>query len=308
MAMVMSILDRLPPVRGKIEAGVILAPYTWFRVGGPAEALFQPADEEDLAEFLKACPADIPVMAVGVGSNLIVRDGGVAGVIIRLTPRGFGQVTTDGVRITAGAACLDAVVAKKAAEAGIAGLEFYRGVPGTIGGALRMNAGCYESETKDVLIECVAYSRAGERIVLSNADMGFTYRHTIAADGLIFVSATFEGTTGDPAEILARMDAITAKREASQPIRDKTGGSTFKNPDQVQSGGRKSWQVIDDAGLRGHTIGGAQMSEKHCNFMINIGDATAADLEALGDHVIATVKATQNVDLQWEIKRVGNIA
>jgi UDP-N-acetylmuramate dehydrogenase len=244
-------------------------------------------------------------MAVGVGSNLIVRDGGVAGVVIRLTPRGFGQVSTDGGRITAGAACLDAVVAKKAAEAGIAGLEFYRGVPGTIGGALRMNAGCYDSETKDVLIECVAYNRSGERIVLSNADMGFTYRHTKAAHDLIFTSATFEGTHGDPAEILARMDAITARREASQPIRDKTGGSTFKNPDQVQSGGRKSWQVIDDAGLRGHTIGGAQMSEKHCNFMINIGNATAADLEALGDHVIATVKATQGVDLHWEIKRVG---
>jgi UDP-N-acetylmuramate dehydrogenase len=301
----MSILDRLPPVRGKIEAGVILAPYTWFRVGGPAEALFQPADEEDLADFLKACPADIPVMAVGVGSNLIVRDGGIGGVVIRLTPRGFGQATCDGVRITAGAACLDAVVARKAAEAGIAGLEFYRGVPGTIGGALRMNAGCYDSETKDVLVECVAYNRAGDRIVLSNADMGFTYRHTVAAEDLIFVAATFEGTKGDPAEILARMDAITARREASQPIRDKTGGSTFKNPDQVQSAGRKSWQVIDDAGLRGHTIGGAQMSEKHCNFMINIGNATAADLEALGDHVISTVKATQGVDLHWEIKRVG---
>ncbi len=301
----MSILDRLPPVRGKIEADVVLAPYTWFRVGGPAQALFQPADEADLADFLKACPSDIPVMAVGVGSNLIVRDGGIEGVIIRLTPRGFGQVTTDGVRVVAGAACLDAVVAKRAAEAGIAGLEFYRGVPGTIGGALRMNAGCYDSETKDVLIECVAYNRAGERIVLSNADMGFTYRHTIAANDLIFVSATFEGTPGDPAEILTRMDAITAQREASQPIRDKTGGSTFKNPNQEQSNCRKSWQVIHDAGLRGYTIGGAQMSEKHCNFMINIGTATAADLEALGDHVIATVKATQGVDLHWEIKRVG---
>jgi UDP-N-acetylmuramate dehydrogenase len=301
----MTIIDRLPPVRGKIEPGVGLAPFTWFRVGGPAEALFQPADEDDLVAFLKACPADIPILAVGVGSNLIVRDGGVAGVVIRLTPRGFGQVETDGVRVTAGAACLDAMVAKKSAEAGIAGLEFYRGVPGTIGGALRMNAGCYDTETKDVLLSCVAYNRRGERIVLSNADMGFTYRHTIADDDLIFVSATFQGTQDDPAEILARMDAITARREASQPIRDKTGGSTFKNPDQVQSGGRKSWQVIDDAGLRGHTIGGAQMSEKHCNFMINIGDATAADLEALGDHVIATVKATQGVDLHWEIKRVG---
>jgi UDP-N-acetylmuramate dehydrogenase len=301
----MSLLDRLPPVRGKIDADVVLAPYTWFRVGGPAQALFQPADEADLADFLKACPSDIPVMVVGVGSNLIVRDGGIGGVVVRLTPRGFGQITTDGLRINAGAACLDAAVAKKAAEAGIAGLEFYRGVPGTIGGALRMNAGCYDSETKDVLVECVAYNRAGERIVLSNADMGFTYRHTLAADDLIFVSATFEGTPGEPAEILARMEAITARREASQPIRDKTGGSTFKNPDPIQSGGRKSWQVIDQSGLRGYTIGGAQMSEKHCNFMINTGTATAADLEALGDHVIATVKEKQGVDLHWEIKRIG---
>ena len=303
----MSILDRLPPVRGKIEASVVLAPFTWFRVGGPAEALFQPADEDDLAAFLKACTADIPVMTMGVGSNLIVRDGGVGGVVIRLTPRSFGQVTTQGARVTAGAACLDSVVARKAAEAGIAGLEFFRGVPGTIGGALRMNAGCYESETKDVLISCVAYNRAGERIVLSNADMGFTYRHTQAADDLIFVSATFEGSRGDPAEIIARMDGITSRREASQPIREKTGGSTFKNPDQVQSGGRKSWQVIDDAGLRGHIMGGAQISEKHCNFMINTGSATANDLEALGDHAIATVKATQGVDLHWEIKRVGTL-
>lgn len=301
----MTILNRLPPVRGKIETDVTLAPFTWFRVGGPAKALFQPADEQDLADFLKACPADIPVMAVGVGSNLIVRDGGVPGVVVRLSPKGFGQVVVDGLRLTAGAACLDAMVAKKAADAGIAGLEFYRGVPGTIGGALRMNAGCYDSETKDVLVECVAYDRAGNRHVLTVADMGFTYRHTTAQQDLIFVSATFEGTPDDPAAITARMDAITARREASQPIRDKTGGSTFKNPDAVQSGGRKSWQVIDAAGLRGARVGGAQMSEKHCNFMINTGDATAADLEALGDHVIATVKAKEGVDLHWEIKRVG---
>ena len=301
----MTLFERLPAVRGKIDMNIVLAPYTWFRVGGPAEILFQPADEADLASFLKACPADIPVMAIGVGSNLIVRDGGVQGVIIRLSPRGFGHISTNGLRVTAGAACLDSAVAKKAAQAGIAGLEFYRGVPGTIGGALRMNAGCYDSETKDILVDCVAYTRAGERIVISNADMGFTYRHTQAADDLTFVSATFEGSLGDPAEIMARMDAITSRREASQPIREKTGGSTFKNPDKVQSGGRKSWQVIDDAGLRGHTIGGAQISEKHCNFMINTGSATAADLEALGDHAITTVKATQGVDLHWEIKRVG---
>jgi UDP-N-acetylmuramate dehydrogenase len=301
----MNLLDRLPPVRGKLEASVTLAPFTWFRVGGPAEVLFQPADEADLAEFLRLCPADIPILAVGVGSNLIVRDGGVPGVVIRLSPRGFGQISTDVLQVTAGAACLDASVAKKAAEAGIAGLEFYRGVPGTIGGALRMNAGCYESETKDVLVSCVAYDRAGQRHEFSCADMGFTYRHTTAPADLIFVSATFQGTADDPAEILARMDAITQKREQSQPIRDKTGGSTFKNPDPVQSGGRKSWQVIDAAGLRGYQIGGAQMSEKHCNFMINTGTATAKDLEALGEHVIQQVKATQGVDLHWEIKRIG---
>jgi UDP-N-acetylmuramate dehydrogenase len=301
----MTLLDRLPPVRGKLEASVTLAPFTWFRVGGPAEVLFQPADEADLADFLRLCPADIPILAVGVGSNLIVRDGGVPGVVIRLSPRGFGQISTDGLQVTAGAVCLDASVAKKAAEAGIAGLEFYRGVPGTIGGALRMNAGCYESETKDVLVSCVAYDRAGQRHEFSCADMGFTYRHTTAPADLIFVSATFQGTADDPAEILARMDAITQKREQSQPIRDKTGGSTFKNPDPVQSGGRKSWQVIDAAGLRGYQIGGAQMSEKHCNFMINTGTATAKDLEALGEHVIQQVKATQGVDLHWEIKRIG---
>lgn len=301
----MNLLDRLPPVRGKLEASVILAPFTWFRVGGSAEVLFQPADEADLADFLRGCPADIPILAVGVGSNLIVRDGGVPGVVIRLSPRGFGQISTDGVKVTAGAACLDASVAKKAAEAGTAGLEFYRGVPGTIGGALRMNAGCYESETKDVLVSCVAYDRAGQRHELSCADMGFTYRHTTAPMDLIFVSATFQGTADEPEAIFARMDAITQKREQSQPIRDKTGGSTFKNPDPVQSGGRKSWQVIDAAGLRGYQIGGAQMSEKHCNFMINTGTATARDLEALGEHVIQQVKTTQGVDLHWEIKRIG---
>ena len=299
------LLARLPPVRGRLETAVTLAPFTWFRVGGAADVLYQPADEDDLAAFLAGCPADVPVTVIGVGSNLIVRDGGVPGVVIRLTPRGFGAVTAEGTRITAGAAVLDAVVARKAAEAGIAGLEFYRGVPGTIGGALRMNAGCYGTETCDVLVEAVALDRAGRRHVLSRADMGFSYRRSTVPDDWIFISATFEGTADDPAAITARMDEITARREASQPIRDRTGGSTFKNPDPVQSGGRKSWEVIDAAGLRGATIGGAQMSEKHCNFMINTGTATAADLEALGDHVIATVRDTQGVDLHWEIKRIG---
>lgn len=301
----MSLIQKLPAVRGKIEANVTLAPFTWFRVGGAAEVLFQPADEDDLAAFLRDTPKDIPIQIIGVGSNLIVRDGGIDGVVIRLTPKGFGQISAQGLKITAGAMVLDAILAKKAAEAGIAGLEFYRGVPGTIGGALRMNAGCYDVETKDVLVECVALDRDGNRHVFSNADMGFAYRKCGLPDDLIFISATFEGTKGEPAEILARMDAITQRREASQPIREKTGGSTFKNPDQVQSNGRKSWQVIHDAGLRGYTMGGAQMSEKHCNFMINTGTATAADLENLGDFVIAEVKSTQNVDLHWEIKRLG---
>jgi UDP-N-acetylmuramate dehydrogenase len=299
------LLERLPPVRGKLEAGVVLAPFTWFRVGGAAEVLFQPADEADLAAFLAACPADVPVQVVGVGSNLIVRDGGVPGVVIRLSPRGFGSVVAEGLRITACAAALDAAVARKAADAGIAGLEFYRGVPGTIGGALRMNAGCYDAETRDILVEAVALDRQGRRHLLSNADMGFSYRHSTVPADWIFVSATFEGRADDPAAILGRMEAITARREASQPIRERTGGSTFKNPDPVQSGGRKSWQVIDAAGLRGARVGGAQMSEKHCNFMINTGTASAADLEALGDHVIATVKAREGVDLHWEIKRIG---
>jgi UDP-N-acetylmuramate dehydrogenase len=301
----MSLVSKLPVVRGKIEADVALAPYTWFRVGGKAQVLFQPEDEDDLAAFLRATPIDIPVQIIGVGSNLIIRDGGIDGVVIRLTPKGFGNVTVDGPKITAGAMVLDAILAKKAAEAGISGLEFYRGVPGTIGGALRMNAGCYDVETKDVLVECSAYDRQGQRHVFSNADMGYSYRHCSLPDDLIFVSATFQGTSGEPSEILARMNAITERREASQPIREKTGGSTFKNPDQAQSNGRKSWQVIDDAGLRGYSIGGAQMSEKHCNFMINTGTATANDLENLGNHVIKEVKRTQNVDLHWEIKRIG---
>ena len=308
----MSIINRIPPealaaVRGKIEQNISLAPFTWFRVGGPAELLFQPADIKDLADFLKALPKDIPVTVIGVGSNLIVRDGGVKGVVIRLTPRGFGAISTEGTRITAGTMALDSMVAKRAAEAGIAGLEFYRGVPGTIGGALRMNAGCYEKETKDVLVECQAVNRDGEIINYKNAEMGYTYRHCGLPEDLIFVSATYEGTAGNPDEIKAQMNAITERRENSQPIREKTGGSTFKNPDQKQSAGRKSWQVIDAAGLRGMKVGGAQMSEKHCNFMINTGDATAKDLEALGDKVIKTVKEKEGVDLNWEIKRIGDV-
>lgn len=302
------LMSRLPPVRGKLIPAQPLAPLTWFRVGGPADVLFQPADEADLAAFLATLPADVPVTAIGVGSNLIVRDGGVAGVVVRLGGKAFSFVETDGVRVRAGAAALDSAVARRAADAGIAGLEFYRGVPGTIGGALRMNAGCYGAETKDVLIKAVALDRQGRRVVLSNADMGFTYRHTEAPEDLIFIEATFEGAPDDPAAILARMDEITARREASQPIREKTGGSTFANPDPAQSGGLKSWQLVDAVRGRGLQIGGARMSDLHCNFMLNTGDATAADLEALGEEIRARVNAAHGVSLRWEIKRIGRAA
>ncbi len=305
----MRLEGRLPAIRGKVEYGAPLAPYTWFRVGGPADALVQPADEEDLAAFLAGCPDDVPVTVLGVGSNVIIRDDGVEGVVIRLAPRGFGQVDAlPGQQVRAGAAALDAAVARKAADAGIAGLEFFRGVPGTIGGALRMNAGCYGAETKDVLLEAAAYDRAGRRHTLSNADFGFRYRHTQAPPDLIFTSGLFQGRPDDPDAIRARMDAITAKREASQPIREKTGGSTFKNPDPALSGGRSSWQCVDAAGLRGHRRGGAQMSDLHANFMINTGEATAADLEGLGEEVIALVRERLGVTLEWEIKRIGRPA
>ena len=278
------LIDRLPSVRGKISANVPLAPYTWLRVGGPAEVLFIPKDEADLAHFLSSTPNEIPVTILGVASNTLVRDGGVNGVVIRLGPS-FAKVTTDDVSVTAGAAALDNKVAKEAAKAGIAGLEFYAGIPGTIGGALRMNAGCYGSETKDILAEVIALDRSGRRQVMPLEEMGYSYRHSSAPDELIFVEAVFKGSKDKPAEIQTRMDDITARREESQPIREKTGGSTFKNPDQTQSGGRGAWQVIDAAGGRGFKVGGAQMSEKHCNFMINTGAASAADLELSLIHI-----------------------
>lgn len=297
----MSLLDRLPEVRGLLKADVSLAPYTWLRVGGAADALFMPKDEADLALFLSSIDPDIPVTILGVASNTLVRDGGIQGVVIRLGPA-FGTIETDGLILTAGAAALDARVAKAAADAGIAGLEFYAGVPGTIGGALRMNAGCYGSETQDVLKELVAIDRRGRRIVMSIEDMGYSYRHSTAPDDLIFVSATFVGKPDAPDAIRARMDAITTRREESQPIRSKTGGSTFKNPD-----GQSAWKVIDAAGMRGHRVGGAQMSEQHCNFMINADNATAADLEGLGEAVRAKVLATQGISLDWEVRRIGRV-
>ncbi len=296
----------LPPVRGQLLKGESLAPFTWFRVGGPADVLFLPADADDLAAFLAALPAATPVLPIGVGSNMIVRDGGVEGVVIRLAGRQFAQIEPlDGARIRAGAGALDAMLAKAAAKAGIAGLEFYAGIPGTIGGALTMNAGCYGRETTDVLVEATALDRSGRRVTLTHADFGFTYRHNALPEGLIFLDATFQGSPDDPAAITERMNEITAKREASQPIREKTGGSTFKNP--VDASGQKlsAWKLNDEAGMRGYRRGGAQVSEKHANFLINTGEATAADIEGLGEDVRAAVKKKHGIALEWEIKRIG---
>ena len=298
-----ALLQRLPPSRGRLEANAPLADLTWFRVGGAAEVLFMPADEADLAAFLKAAPAGIPVMVIGVGSNLLVRDGGVAGVVIRLG-RGFADVTADaGQRIRAGAAALDVRVARYAQEKSIDALTFLRGIPGTIGGALRMNAGAYGGETKDVLVEARAVDRTGNIHVLSNAEMNYTYRQSGAPEDLVFTQALLQGRVGDQQAIAAAMDKITQSREATQPVKSRTGGSTFKNPP-----GNKSWQLIDKAGLRGFAVGPAKVSELHCNFLINEGGATAAQIEELGEIIRARVKANSGVDLDWEIKRVGRMA
>ncbi|MEO0400550.1 MAG: UDP-N-acetylmuramate dehydrogenase [Pseudomonadota bacterium] len=294
----------LPSVHGRYVAAADMSALTWFRVGGPADVLFAPADEDDLSAFLKATPRDIPIYPVGVGSNLLVRDGGVRGVVIRLG-KPFANIAIDGLNVTAGAAALDAQVARAAAKAGVAGLEFYRGVPGTIGGALRMNAGAYGTETKDILQSAVAYDRAGVRHELTAEDMGFAYRHSSAPADFIFTEARFRGTPGEPAAIEARMAEIMAAREESQPIKERTGGSTFANPDPDLSGGRKSWQLIDAIGGRGRVVGDAQVSERHCNFMINRGAATAADLETLIEGVRADVARETGVELRWEIKRIG---
>ncbi len=293
----------LPIARGQILRGEQLAPFTWFRVGGPAEALFLPADEDDLGDFLRALPEDAPVTVIGVGSNVIVRDGGVDGVVIRLAGRQFAQIAAEGDRITAGAGALDAMVAKAAAKAGIGGLEFYAGVPGTIGGALTMNAGCYGNETKDVLESAWGYDRSGAKRTFSAAEFGFSYRRNAIAEPIIWMAATFRGTVSEPDAVAARMAEITAQREASQPIREKTGGSTFKNPP-----GGSAWKCVDEAGMRGARRGGAQVSEKHANFLINTGEATAADIEGLGEDVRAAVRAKSGVALDWEIKRIGKSA
>jgi UDP-N-acetylmuramate dehydrogenase len=295
----------LPPVRGSLTRGAPLKDHVWFRAGGPAEVLFRPADADDLADFLAAKPANLRVTVIGVGSNLLVRDGGIPGVVVRLSSA-FGKVETfttqdGGLRVRAGAAALDAAVARAAADAGIAGMEFLRGVPGTIGGALKMNAGCYGREIRDIFVEATAIDEKGNKIRLSSTEMAFEYRKARGAtDDLVFIEAVFEGTPGDPAAIRARMEELSANREASQPIRSRTGGSTFKNPP-----GGKAWQLVDEAGCRGLTMGGAQVSEKHTNFLINTGDATAAELEALGEEVRKRVREKSGVTLEWEIKRLG---
>lgn len=290
----------MPDLRGRMLANESLAPLTWFRVGGPAQVLFTPADEDDLAYFLSKLSGDVPVYVVGVGSNLIVRDGGIEGVVIRLSPRGFGQITADGDTLTAGTAALDKRVAEAAAAANIGGLEFYFGIPGSIGGALRMNAGANGGETKDVLVEATGIGRAGAKHVFDNAGMQFVYRNSGVDPSIIFTSARFRGPIADPAAIRARMDEVQQHRETAQPIREKTGGSTFKNPP-----GHSAWKLVDAAGCRGLRIGGAQVSEMHCNFLINTGDATASDIEQLGETVRTRVLAQSGIDLHWEIKRIG---
>jgi len=296
-------LDNLPTVRGKLVRDADLAPFTWFRVGGKAELLFLPADHNDLSDFLKGLARDVPVTVLGVGSNVIIRDGGVEGVVIRLMGKGLASVHVDAAnhQIVADAGALDSMVAKTAAKAGLAGLEFYAGIPGTIGGALTMNAGCYGRETKDVLVRAWGYTRDGEMRIFGVRDFGYTYRHSEIPEGeIIWIEATFQGAPDDPEAVSARMDEITTRRETTQPIREKTGGSTFKNPP-----GHSSWKLVDEAGWRGKLFGGAKFSELHSNFMINTGEATAADLEGLGEAVRADVKEKTGVQLEWEIKRIG---
>jgi len=299
------LISKMPEVRGKLIADADLKPFTWFRVGGKADVLYLPADPEDLADFLKKLPSEIPVTVLGAASNVIVRDGGVEGVVVRLTPA-FGKIRVQGNELVAGAAALDSKVSQKAAMFGLSGLEFFSGVPGTIGGALRMNAGCYEQETADVLVEAVALTRKGQWVTLKNRDFGYSYRHSEVPDDLIFVEALFRGEIIEPALVKERIEALKKRREEAQPIREKTSGSTFANPDPPGTPDqRKSWKLIDEAGMRGAKLGGAQVSEKHCNFMINTGEATASDIENLGEQVRSKVKEKSGVELRWEIKRIG---
>ena len=290
----------MPELRGRLLANESLAPLTWFRVGGPAQVLFTPSDEDDLAYFLKNLPQELPVYVVGVGSNLIVRDGGMPGIVVRLSPRGFGETAVQGDIVVAGAAALDRRVAETAAGANLAGLEFYFGIPGTIGGALRMNAGANGAETKDVLVEATGIDRNGTVHTFSNADMKFVYRNSGVDPSIVFTSARFRGVAAAPDAIRARMEEVQRHRETAQPIREKTGGSTFKNPP-----GNSAWKLIDAAGCRGLRVGGAQVSEMHCNFLINTGNATGHDIETLGETVRNRVKETSGIELHWEIKRIG---
>jgi UDP-N-acetylmuramate dehydrogenase len=292
--------SRMPELRGSLQANAATAPLSWFRTGGPAQVLFTPADARDLAYFLAHLDPAVPVLVIGLGSNLLVRDGGLEGVAVRLG-KGFSDIAIEpGHRVRAGAGAPDVKVARTAAEAGIAGLSFLRGIPGTIGGALRMNGGAYGGETKDVLVEATGVNRAGATVVYMLSDMGFSYRHSQVPDDVIFTNALFQGHPGDPERILAEMSAITEARSSTQPVNTRTGGSTFKNPP-----GRKAWELIDAAGCRGLRIGDAQVSEMHCNFLVNHGSARAAEIEGLGEEVRRRVLETSGETLEWEIKRVG---
>ncbi len=296
--------SRMPKLRGRLLANQSMAPLTWFRVGGMAQVLFTPADEDDLAYFLANLPEEIAVTTVGVGSNLIVRDGGIEGVVIRLSPKGFGNIDYAGKgHVQAGTAVLDKKLAEAALSNGVGGLEFYFGIPGCVGGALRMNAGANGGETKDVLVYATGVNRDGEFVTMSKEEMGFTYRHCAVDRSIIFTSALFAGKLEDASVVRARMDDVQRHRETAQPIREKTGGSTFKNPE-----GHSAWKLVDAAGCRGLRVGGAQVSEMHCNFLINTGNATAADIENLGEEVRRRVEDKSGIELQWEIKRIGRTA
>lgn len=295
-------LSEVSGLRGRVAPGAWLAPFTWLRVGGAAEFLFQPADPDDLALFIEALNQEVPITVVGVGSNLLVRDGGIAGVVVRLSAKGFGNVSLEpGDRIRAGAALPDKLLASFALESGLAGLEFYRGIPGTVGGAVRMNAGANGVETSERLIAVHAIDATGRRRAIMNSQMGYSYRHSDAPDDLIFTEAIFQGKPADRPTIQAKMTEVEQHREAAQPIREKTGGSTFTNPP-----GQKAWELIDAAGCRGLRIGAAMVSEMHCNFLINTGEATAYDLELLGETVRARVFESSGVALEWEVKRIGS--
>ena len=299
-AVVSAASSSLPPVRGRLTADAPLAPLLWFKSGGAAQWLFEPADVDDLADFLAALDPAVPVMGLGLGSNMIVRDGGVRGVVVRLG-KPFAKVERmDGNCLRCGGGASGILVSSAARDAGIAGVEFLRSIPGTVGGFVRMNGGAYGREVKDVLVDADIVLRSGERRTLALADLGYTYRHSELPDAAIVVGATFRGVSGEPAAIQAEMDRIAAEREASQPLRSRTGGSTFKNP-----AGHKAWQLIDEAGCRGLRHGDAQVSEKHCNFLLNLGEASSADIEALGEEVRTKVKAKTGVTLEWEIQRVG---